>query len=174
MKTALLVIDVQNALVDQKPYQIDEVLANIQTLITECRQKSIEVIFVQHSEPGSEFHPNTEGWQLHSKVTPLTHEKRIEKFFNSAFKGTDLKVYLKQKGIQQLIITGMQTEYCVDATAKVAFEFGYHLIFPTMTNTSFHSGNIPAKDLHEHYNTSVFPNFGIIENIEETIKRVQQ
>ncbi|MBZ9626287.1 isochorismatase family protein [Clostridium sp. FP2] len=59
--------------------------------------------------------------------------------------------YLDNEGIDQLIITGIQTEYCIDTTCKVAFEYGFKMIIPEKTNTTFNNGNILAKDLYEHY-----------------------
>ena len=173
-KMVLLVIDVQNALVAAMPYARDEVIGNIKRLIDSCRQNNIEVIYVQHNDkPGGELEPNTEGWKIYGEIAPQDGEKVIVKNFNSAFKKTDLKEYLEKNGISQLIITGMQTEYCIDSTCKVAFEYGYELIIPEKTNTTFDNGGIAARDLYEHYNFNIFADrFGVVENIEETIKRI--
>lgn len=64
----------------------------------------------------------------------------------------------------------MQTEYCIDATCKGAFEYGYNLIMPEKTNTTFNNGNILAKDLYEYYNLRIFKDrYAIVEGIENTI-----
>lgn len=97
---ALLVVDVQNALVQAKPFEIETVIKNIQRLISACRENSIEVIYVQHDDPvGEELEPNAEGWQIYRGISPLANEKVINKKFNSAFKGTSLKEYLERKVI---------------------------------------------------------------------------
>ena len=80
---------------------------------------------------------------------------------------------MDNKGITQLIVTGMQTEYCIDTTCKVAFEYGFKVIIPEKANTTFDNGKISAKDLYEHYNFNIFNNrFGIVESIENTIKKL--
>lgn len=171
---ALLVVDVQNALVLAKPFAVEEVINNIKKLIKICRENNVEVIYIQHNdEIGGEFEPNTEGWRIYREVSPNINEEVISKNYNSAFKETNLKKYLNNKGISELIITGMQTEYCFDATCKVAFEYGFKVIIPEKTNTTFDNGNILAKDLYEHYNYNIFNGrFGIVESIENTIKRL--
>ena len=170
----LLVVDVQNALVLAKPFAVEEVINNIKRLIKTCRENNVEVIYIQHNDGiGGEFEPNTEGWRIYGEVSPNINEVVISKNYNSAFKETNLKRYLSNKGISELIITGMQTEYCFDATCKVAFEYGFKVIIPEKTNTTFDNGNILAKDLYEHYNYNIFNGrFGIVESIENTIKRL--
>lgn len=171
---ALLVVDMQNALVSAKPYAAEEVIRNIKALIKTCRENNVEVIFVQHNgEIGDELEPNSDGWQIYKEISPDENEKIISKNYNSAFKETGLKEYLNTIGIEQLVITGMQTDYCIDTTCKVAFEYGFKLIIPEKTNTTFDNGNISAEDLYEHYNFNIFDGrFGIVESMENTIKRL--
>ncbi|MFL0269427.1 cysteine hydrolase family protein [Candidatus Clostridium radicumherbarum] len=170
--TALLVVDVQNVLVLSKPFAVEEVIDNIKRLIKICRENNVEVIYVQHYDKvGGELEPNTEGWKIYKEISPNADEKIISKQYNSAFKETALKEYLDNKGIDQLIITGMQTEYCIDTTCKVAFEYGYKLIIPEKTNTTFNNGNVSSKDLYEFYNYNIFKDrFGIVDSVEKTIK----
>ena len=171
---ALLVVDVQNALVLAKPFAIDEVISNIKRLINVCRENNVEVIYIQHTDKiGGELELNSDGWKIYEEISPTTTEKVIYKNYNSAFKETSLKEYLDNKGINELIITGMQTEYCFDTTCKIAFEYGYKVIIPEKTNTTFNNGNISAKDLYEYYNFNIFNGrFGVVEDIDNTIERL--
>ena len=173
-KIALLIIDFQNALVLAKPFAVGEVISNIKKLIQTSREADVEVIYIQHNdEVGSELEPNSEGWKIYGEISPNLDEKVITKNYNSAFKETNLKKYLDDKGINQLIITGMQTEYCFDTTCKVAFEYGFKVIIPEKTNTTFDNGNMLAKDLYEHYNYNIFNGrFGIVESMESTMERI--
>jgi nicotinamidase-related amidase len=173
--TGLLVIDVQNALVSAHPFAGKEIISNIKSLIKACRENNVEVIYVQHSEnEGEELEPNSYGWRIYEEISPAENEKVINKNYNSAFKNTCLKDYLDSKNINQLIITGMQTDYCIDTTCKVAFEYGYKLIIPEKTNTTFNNGNITAEDLYNLYNFRIFKDrFATVENVGETIKRIR-
>lgn len=172
---ALLVVDVQNALVLSKPLAVEEVINNIKRLIKVCRENNVEVIYIQHNDKiGGELEPNSDLWRIYGEISPNINEEVISKNYNSAFKETSLKKYLDTKGIKKLIITGMQTEYCIDTTCKVAFEYGFKLIIPEKTNTTFNNGNILAKDLYEYYNFNIFNGrFGIVEDIETTIERIK-
>ncbi|WP_074412735.1 isochorismatase family protein, partial [Streptococcus suis] len=114
MKTALLVIDIQNLLVEEKPYAIAERLTLWQDSLAQARQAGLEVIHVRHHD--QELVKGTADWEIHSIVAPLASEKIFDKTFNSPFKETGLHAYLQEKGIEQLIIMGMATNFCIDTT----------------------------------------------------------
>ena len=71
--------------------------------------------------------------------------------FVKYLKETGLKEYLDQQGIEQLVLCGMQTEYCVDTSVKVGFEYGYKLVIPEGAVTTFDGEDIPAETLNEFY-----------------------
>ncbi len=171
--TALLVVDVQTALVLGEPFAWEEVIGNIRILIEKSRENNVEVIYIQHDgKSGDELEPYSEGWKIFEDIKPNGNERVIRKNYNSAFKGTRLKEYLDGKGITQLIVTGMQTEYCIDSTCKVAFEYGLEVIIPEKTNTTFNNGNISAKDLYEHYNYNIWNNrFAKVEKLQGVLQR---
>ena len=172
--TALLVVDVQTGLIMEKPFAMEEVIRNIKSLIEKSRENHVEVIYIQHNgKIGDELEPHSKGWEIYEELKPNDNETIIGKNYNSAFKGTRLKEYLDSKGITQLIITGMQTDYCIDATCKVAFEYGFEVFIPEKTNTTFNNGNISAKDLYEHYNFSIWNHrFAKVEKIPDVIQRL--
>lgn len=175
-KPALLVIDMQNALAEAHPYEFTTVLANVQTLLSAARMQGMEVIFVQHTEAaGTEFEIHSHGWELVKDLVPLPNEYQLTKNFNSAFRQTNLDRYLQTKHIQQLIIVGMQTEYCIDASIKVAFELGYEVIVPEKTNTTFDNALLSAKQLYEHYHFYVWNHaFAQVISLSETIQSMQK
>jgi len=174
--TALLVIDVQNALVSAEPYAIKEVICNIERLINTCRKNNVEVIYIQHNDKiGEELEPQLEGWKIYKEINPNKNEKIICKNYNSAFKETNLKEYLEDKGINQLIITGMQTEYCIDATCKAAFEYGFKLIIPEKTNTTFDNGSISQEELYKFYNYRIWDGrFGTVVSVEDVMEGIKR
>lgn len=173
-KTALLVVDVQEALVAENPYNKDNTLSNIEKIIKSCRDNNMEVIYVQHDGgKGDELEAGSKGWQIYDKIAPKEGEKIIAKNFNSSFKDTELKGYLNQKDIDTLILAGMQTEYCIDTTCKVAFEHGFKLIIPEGTNTTFDNEHMSGKDIYEYYNFKIWKNrFARLEKIEDVIELI--
>ena len=167
--TALLIVDVQNALVDEKPFNIERVLGNVKRLLDTCRESGIEVIYIQHDgEKEDTLEPFSDGWDIHKSIYPKAGEKIIRKIYNSAFKDTELEEYLYSKSIQTLILVGMQTEYCIDTTCRVAFDKGYKLIMPEETNTTVDNGNLSAGDIYRYHNFNIFKDrFAEVKNLDE-------
>lgn len=148
---ALIVIDVQKALVDDHPYQEDIVVGNIQSLIAACRGSGIPVAYVQHEEDEGGLVRGTEGWQIDSRIAPLAGDARFYKRFNSSFRGTGLHDHLQTLGVRNLMLCGMQTEYCVDTSCKVAFELGYSVTIPRGATTTYDNRLFKAQDLVRYY-----------------------
>jgi len=148
MKTALIIIDVQNILVETG-FQSDKMLDKISFLQHQARSKGAEIIYIQHIENPDDT--ALEDWQLSPLLNRKSDEKVFQKKYNSIFKETGLKEYLDKQGIEKLVLCGMQTEYCVDTSVKVAFEYGYQLIIPEGTCTTFDGNGIPAETINEFY-----------------------
>ena len=170
--TILLVVDVQTSMIQEHPYNEKQVIKNIKYLISRCRNNGIEVIYVRHDDGiGSELERNTDGWQIFNEIAPQ-EERIFDKQYNSAFLHTGLKEYLDSKNIKSIILVGLQTEYCIDATCKVAFEYGYNIIIPEETNTTFDNDYLTAKGMYEFYNYKIWNNrFAKVMSIEEIEKR---
>ena len=172
--TALLVVDVQNRAVELGPYRGDVVLENIRALVVACRAAGVEVIYVQHDEPiGTEGEPGSTGWEIHPSVRPRPGERIFRKEHNSAFRGTDLHPYLEERAVGTLIIVGIQTEYCVDTTVRVAFEKGYEVIIPEWTNTTYDNGEVSAAQIYELHNRRIFDGrFGTLVDVRDVLEQL--
>lgn len=170
--TILLVVDVQTALIEEHPYNEQNVIDNIKRLITVARYNEKEVIYVRHDDgKGEELEYGTDGWQFYYEIKPNNNEKVFEKQYNSAFLKTGLKEYLDSKKIDTIILTGLQTEYCIDTTCKAAFEHGYKLIIPEETNTTFDNEYLDGQKLYNFYNYKIWNNrFAKVLSLDETIK----
>ncbi len=171
-KKALIIIDVQEGIVDFKPYNFTETLANIQTLLAHARKNNFEVIWVQHEADDLALFQGNPKFEVYYELKPETNEKRVTKQHNSIFKDTDLDAYLKGKNIDTLILCGMQTEWCIDKSITVGFELGYHLIVPHQSHTTMDMDLMTAKDLYKYYHYFVFPAFARTISVEETLKIV--
>jgi len=150
--TVLLVVDVQTALILAHPYNEEKMINNIKHLILFCREKNIEIVYIQHDGgTGDELECDSDGWQIYKDITPHLGEKIFDKHYNSAFKSTGLKDYLDSKNIKNIILVGMQTEYCMDTTCKIAFEYGYNIIIPEETTSTYDNSYFTGKILYEYY-----------------------
>ena len=135
-KTALLVIDVQNGVV-QNAFRRDQVIANINAAVAKARHSEVPVIWVQHSD--SEMPIDSEPWQIVSELIPLEGESRIRKTFRSSFEGTELADLLSNLAVGHLIVCGAETNNCVRHTSQDALSKGFDvtLIADAHTTTSY-------------------------------------
>jgi nicotinamidase-related amidase len=174
-KMVLLVVDVQNAIVMEHPYEEEKVLGNIQALIAQARKNQIEVIYVRHDDGvGTEFEVGSDTWQIHETVEPQSGEKIVDKQFNSAFHKTDLQMYLSEAGVDTIMLVGMQTEYCIDATLRSAFDLNYKVLIPEQTNTSFDNPYMQAQQLIAYYNSFIWNGrYAKIVPMEEALNYLQ-
>lgn len=157
MKTALLVIDVQQALIDDQPARKDEFLLNLSLLIDAAHKNQTEVIYVRHD--GGQGDPLAAGepsWQLERSLRPREHERIFDKRFSSAFRQTGLHEYLSSQGITRLVVCGMQTEYCVDTSVKVAFEHGYEVLIPSGATTTYTNPFLSGDKLIHYYERMIW------------------
>lgn len=168
MRTALLIIDVQEALMAAKPYGAENFIKLLEEDLSKARRLGMPIIYVRHLN--SDLQKGSEGWQIDSRIAPLEDEVIIEKTYNSAFRETVLKAYLDEKGIDKLIITGMQTNYCIDTTVKVAFEFGYKVAIIEGGTTTVDAPDISADVLIEYYENLWADCFGQVDSFENIIK----
>lgn len=168
----LLVVDVQTALIKEHPYNELKVIDNIKRLIHAARENQKEVIYVRHNdEKGEELEYGTDGWQIYHEIVPENKERIFDKQFNSAFIKTGLKEYLDSKKVDTIILVGLQTEYCIDATCKSAFEHGYKVIIPEDTNTTFDNEYLPGDRLYSFYNKKIWnKRFADALSIDEALK----
>ena len=156
-RSVLLVVDVQTALIEAISYNKQKTIDNIKELISAARDNQKEVIYVRHDVSNIIGQENDIGkWDIYSEVAPDKYEMIFNKQYNSAFYQTDLKSYLESKEIDTIILVGLQTEYCIDTTCKVAFEYGYKVIIPEETNTTFDNEYLPANRLYEYYNHKIW------------------
>lgn len=152
MKTALLVIDVQQAMIDEHPARMDEFMLNLKLLIDTAHQGGTEVIYVRHDGgEGDVLAYGTSGWQLEKSLHPRAEERVFDKRFGSAFRQTGLREYLVEREISRLVVCGMQTEYCIDTSVKVAFEFGYDVVIPAGGTTTYANPFLSGDKLINYY-----------------------
>lgn len=156
---AIIIIDMQTALVEAHPYNEVSIIENIKSLLSVVRQYQVPVIYIRHDGgKGDELELGCDGWQIYKEIAPLSHEKIFEKQYNSAFRKTGLREYLNSFHAKSLILCGMQTEYCFDATCKIAFEYEYEVTIPQGTTTTFDNELAIGKDLVEYYENKIWNN----------------
>lgn len=157
MKQALMIVDMQEAFFNHPEnflYQSDLVVNNINGLIEQARQKDIPVIFIQHTtqDEQDEFFEGSDDWQIHKGLLRSPADKLIQKTRWDAFYQTELLDYLKANGIEQLIIAGAQTEFCLDTTIRAAYSLGFqNNILYKNTQSTISSTILKADEIIRHH-----------------------
>lgn len=124
--------------------------------INTARQNNVEVIYVQHDDrEGSGFSVGDEAFEIANQVTPLEGEKIFIKNINSCFGNKELTEYLN--GEDSLMIIGLQTNFCIDASVKSAFEKGFNVIIPAETNSTFSNDYMDGETTYKYYNEMMLP-----------------
>ena len=155
---ALLIIDIQNDYFPGGKMELegaDAAAKNAAQALRSFREKSLPVFHVRHLSvrPGSTFFiPGTSGAEIHAAVKPEGSEKVIEKNFPNSFRGTPLENALKEAGVKELVVAGMMTHMCVDASVRHAADLGYRVTLlgdacATRTQT-FGGETVPARQVH--------------------------
>ena len=149
--SALLIIDVQNAIVDGA-YRAEAMLDVLGALATKARQAEAPVVYLQHNS--ASYPPMAKGapgWEIHPAVAPLAGDLVIHKTASDGFCQTDLQDQLDRLGVTRLMVGGLQTEFCVDATCRAALSRGFEV---TLAADGHSTGDAvtPAKTTIAHHN----------------------
>jgi nicotinamidase-related amidase len=91
------------------------------------------------------------GWQIHADVAPKLNELVIEKTASDGFHETSLQSELDRRGIKRVIICGLQTEFCVDATCRAALSRGFEVVLASDAHTTT-DAVAPAGVVVQHHN----------------------
>ncbi|RAK99399.1 Isochorismatase hydrolase [Aspergillus ibericus CBS 121593] len=143
--TALIVVDFQNDFVTQyrSPREMERISANIAQLVDQARQAQTEVIWVRfvgdpEYQPRSWRQRNQEqqrkpwclrgtwGAELFGAVQPRATERQFEKrACYDPFLAPGFEHYLLERNLAHLVVVGLFTDVCVDATVRGAFQRGW-------------------------------------------------
>lgn len=155
---ALLVIDVQNGLFDEDPFEPERLLTQVKILIDHAHRSDVPVIYVQHNENpkyGGSLVAGQPGHAIHPAIAPQPGDTIIQKFNPSSFQDTNLQDELAQKGIKRLVISGMQTDMCVDTTCREAYSRGYNVTLASDAHTTMDNNVLKADQIIKHHNATL-------------------
>ncbi len=139
---ALIVIDVQQGFDDPVwgPRNNPDAESNIGRLVETWAGAARPIVLVRHESvsPGSPLAAGSPGNALKDVVADAPHDLFVTKRVNSAFYGEpDLHGWLAARGIRQLVICGIQTNMCVETTARMAGNLGYEVTVPLDATHTF-------------------------------------
>jgi nicotinamidase-related amidase len=167
MTTALLIIDVQQGLCAGKYecFDIQRVIENINGLSARARESGVPVIFIQHEEDDLLKHGCAD-WQLAEGLETSPQDLRVRKTTPDSFYRTDLQKLLHKEEVERLIICGLQTDYCVNATVRQARELGYDVALAADAHSTVDNGNLTAEDIIAEHNKDLAHLTGSVSRID--------
>lgn len=154
MTTALLIIDVQQALCtgEYECFEIQRVLDTINELSTRARKAGVPVVLIQHEETEGLFTYDAAGWQLAKGLETAPKDLRVRKTTGDSFYQTNLQKLLPKEDFERLVICGLQTDYCVNATVRQALKLGYDVVLAGDAHSTVDNGNFTAEDIIAEHN----------------------
>jgi len=145
-RSALLVIDLQRGAFDGVRSSViaepRRLISNALALVSAARRCAMPVIFMQHCEgTGEIFEEGSVQGQLHQSLAPFPTEKVLKKYESSAFENTNLERILRELAVEELILCGLQSEFCISNTAKSALNLGLGVVLAADGHSTW-----PTKD----------------------------
>lgn len=177
MPSALVIVDIQNDYFPGGAYPLHEpeaAAAAASRLLSSFRAAGDPVIHVQHvwGAPDAEFMvPGTDGVLIHRAVAPLPGEPVVQKAEPNAFLGTDLEERLRAIAPDELVIVGMMTSMCVDATVRAASDLGFTVrvghdacAAPAL---AFGGVEVPAPAVHAAFLAALADSYATVQSVDE-------
>ena len=145
MKTALVVVDMQQSLLDASPWHTDQLLKHIGQLVESARAAAAPIFFIKDRRvaPDARLHPN---------LKASDDDIVIEKNYCDSFLDTPLDKTLKAKAIERLVIAGLQTDYCIDTTCRRGASLGYSVLLVRNAHSTFDHKHLSAEQIVAHHN----------------------
>lgn len=165
MTKALLIIDVQNAILsgkgspDRQPSidaALDDTVSRLQSLRADARRSGVPVLLVQHD--GAADHRlafGTEGWAIRPELSPTDGDTVVHKKSSDSFFDTDLADRLAEKGVTHLVVGGCMTQFCVDTTVRRAVSLGFDVTLVADGHATADSGTLDFADIVAHHNETL-------------------
>jgi nicotinamidase-related amidase len=177
MSRALVIVDIQNDYFPGGAHPLvdpDAAAANAQQLLEAFRKSGEPLIHVQHvwDAPDAQFmRPGTRGVEIHDRVAPANGERVIQKANPNSFLETPLEDELRARGVEQVVVCGMMTSMCVDATVRAAVDLGFEATVAhdacATCDLEFGGETIPARQVHGAFLAALGDGYATLNSTSE-------
>ncbi|WP_261843998.1 cysteine hydrolase family protein [Aliamphritea ceti] len=157
MSQAVVVIDVQRAFFEPEPLpaKADQTIENINRLTVAARAASVPVVFIYHERPQSGLYFNSDEWQLQRDLITSEDDQKVRKTTPDSFLETDLQALLTEMQVDELIICGFASEFCVDTTTRRAAGLGYKVKLVTDAHTTHDKAHASGQQISLHHSNTL-------------------
>jgi len=171
-KRALIVIDVQNEYISGKLLieypDVQQSLANIVAAMDAAQAAGIPVVVVQHLFPEESplFARGSPGAELHPLVAARPRDLLVKKHLASAFTGTCLSQWLRERAVDTLSVVGYMTHNCDDSTVRHAAHTGWRveLLHDAAGSVPYRNalGAATAEEIHRVFTVVMHTGFAAV------------
>ena len=157
MPSALLIIDVQQVLCsgESAAYEVERVIDRINLVSRRVRGSGGLVVVIQHETRNGEMDYGSDGWQLAPSLETHDGDIFLRKTATDSFHRTELHNLLQARGITNLIICGLQSEFCVDTTTRRALALGYPVVLVSDGHSTIDNKALSAAQISAHHNETL-------------------
>lgn len=152
---ALLIVDMQTGMFAEArtPTGVDLVVERLNAVADPIRASGGLVVFIQHcSRDDSSYATGQPGWELLPSLDRRPEDVVVEKTICDAFFETELESVLQARNIDELIIGGWATDYCVDTTVRAAVSRRYQVTVLSDGHTAADREHLDSRSIIEHHN----------------------
>ena len=150
-------IDVQQILCSggNRAHDVDGVITRCNLISSAARKAGALVVVIQHETTGGDMDYGTTGWQLAPTLETSGTDVYVRKTTCDSFLNTALHETLQSRGITDVVICGLQSEFCVDTTTRRAMALGYPVILVSDGHSTVDNGVLSAAQISAHHNQTL-------------------
>lgn len=178
MKTALIIVDIQKDYFPGGKFPLVnplEAAKNAYMLLQCFREHGGHHVHIQHisKKPDATFFISGDrGTDIHDSVAHFEGEPIVYKHTPNSFLNTNLLDLLKSWKVERLVICGMMTHMCIDATARAASDLGFQVIVAedacATRDLKYGDTTIPAEQVHKAF-LAALKSYGKVMKSEEVL-----
>lgn len=179
MSRALVIVDIQNDYFPGGAYPLvgpEAAASAARKVLEDYRDRGEAVVHVQHvwDEADASFmRPDTAGVEIHESVAPHEGEPVVRKAHPNAFLDTTLEQQLRARGVDHLVVCGMMTSMCVDATVRAAVDLGFQATVVhdacAAPDLEFAGETIPARAVHGAFIAALEDSYADVRSADELV-----
>jgi len=150
-------------------------------LLVHFRDNHLPAIFIQHVSldlEATSFRPGSPGISLDSSIRPLPGEAVVRKHHPNAFRDTGLLELLRKDDVSRLVICGMMTHMCIDATVRAASDCGFECIVAAdacaTRDLTFAGKTVPAAMVQRAFLAALNGTYAQVTTTGEIVTMVEQ
>lgn len=179
MNTALLLVDIQKEYFPGGRRELVKPLeaAKKAYVLLQCfrehgGQQHVHIQHVSNKPNATSFIPGDRGTDIHDAVAHFEGEPLVQKHYPNSFRETNLLEILRGWNTERVVIAGMMSHMCVDATARAAGDLGFKVMVAedacTTLDLQYGETLIPAEYVHKAF-MAALKNYGQVLTSEQIL-----